>query len=109
MAYKATQNDWLSPNYQNTCNFEVLSIQLYHNIYHLCQYPMKTLIVLIAALMLSPLFTFANKCEAQLNMYKVSLVEIDNQMQHSDIVSLRMQQLKKDRLTKLMLNTKHCK
>lgn len=69
---------------------------------------MKTLIVLIAALMLSPL-AFANKCEAQLNMYRVSLAEIDNQMQQSDMVSLRMQQQKKDRLTKMMLNTKYCK
>lgn len=70
---------------------------------------MKTLIVLIAALMLSPLLTFANKCEAQLNMYRVSLAEIDNQMQQSDMVSLRMQQIKKDRLIKMMQTTPYCK
>lgn len=46
--------------------------------------------------------TQAANCEGQLNMYAVSVRLLDNQMQHSDIASLRLQKVMKTRLLKMM-------
>lgn len=50
-----------------------------------------------------------NKCQAQLNMYAVSIRSIDKQMVGSDAQSLRMQLIIKNRLINEMRSVSYCK